>query len=200
MEKFPELKNNQVALLRANSQTGQVVNELLNLAVNDEQIVYTVFNGYHEALEAAKSIRIKEKDIECVVYGKDQEVLFYISPQQLENSFDFDFLVHLNYYLEDAFANSPDEEINQLWCDGIAEPSFSSQLTFKDIIESKKINTNAWIGIDGQSPYEMVINLGEKSVAQLKQGLSLKDSLPSWTSMDWISIDTENKIIEVNLR
>ncbi len=200
MEKFPELKNNQVALLRANSLTGHVLDEILNLAVKDEQKVYTVFNSYHEALEAAKSITINDEDMECVVYGKDHEVLFYINPRRLENSFNFDFLVQLQYHLERKFANSPDEEINQLWCDGIAKPTYSSQLTFKNIIDSRQITTKAWIGVDGQTPYDMIINLGEISVDRLMQGLSLIDCLPSQTSMDWILIDTEEKTIEVSLK
>jgi hypothetical protein len=197
MQKFPELKNSQVALLRTNSQTGLVLDEMLNLVTNDEQKVYTIFNSYYEALESAKSIMSKEENnIECVIYGKNQEVLFTLTPE-VRKSFSDDFCVHLEYHLCNALANSPDNEIKQLWCDGVRMPD--DLLTMKSVIEKKKIVTTAWIGIDGGEIYEMILKLGENSLDNFRKGLSLIDCLPDAESLDWIIIDTNKKTIELQL-
>ena len=197
MQKFPELKNNQVALLRANSQSGHVVDEMLNLATNDEQAVYTIFNSYYEALENAKSIISKENSTECVIYGKNKEVLFTLSAE-IGKAFNEDFCVHLEYHLCRTFHNSTNGEIYDLWCDGVDMPN-EDHLTSKRVIETKKIATMAWIGTDGQGRYEMIIKLGKNSLARFVQGLSLIDCLPNEESLDWITIDTGKRTIGLQL-
>jgi hypothetical protein len=85
MEKFPKIKEGQVVLLRADTSTGHVLDELFNLAIRQDQKVYTIFNTAEEALESANQI-LKEKDklVECVIYGKNQETLYYLSLYQIK--------------------------------------------------------------------------------------------------------------------
>lgn len=83
MEKFPELKEGQVALVRADFKTGHVLDELFVEAVKSDQEIYTIFNDKQEALQFAKSIIAARKDIECVISGKDEEMIFYITPQNI---------------------------------------------------------------------------------------------------------------------
>ena len=83
MERFPELKEGQVALLRADFKTGHVLDELFNEALEIDQEIYTVFDDKNEALQFAKSIIAERKDIECVISGEDGEMIFYITPQNV---------------------------------------------------------------------------------------------------------------------
>jgi hypothetical protein len=198
MQKFPELKDNQVALSRVNTQAGRVVDEMLNLTIKDEQRVYTIFTSYYEALEGAKSIMAEEKNTECVIYGKNQEVLFTLSAE-IGKAFNEDFCSHLEYHLCRTFYNSPDEEIYGLWCDGVDMP-YENHLTMKSVIETKEIPTMAWIGIDGQGRYTMTIKLGENAIESFKKGLSFIDCLPCEDSLDWITIDTQKRTIELQLK
>jgi len=85
MEKFPELKEGQVALLRADFKTGQVLDELFKEAIESHQEIYTIFDDKSEALQFEKSIIAKRKDIECVIAGEDGEMIFYITPQNISS-------------------------------------------------------------------------------------------------------------------
>jgi hypothetical protein len=81
MESFPELKGAEIVLMRANTRTGHVLDDQFELATKDNQTVFTLFNDIETALSFAKSIVSQHKTIECVIYGKDKEVLHYITQQ-----------------------------------------------------------------------------------------------------------------------
>ncbi len=77
MESFPELKKNQVALIRADKKNGHVLDEQLVLAVDKYQKVYTVFESLNEAKNFAEIFLTTNQDIELVIYSSNEEVLFY---------------------------------------------------------------------------------------------------------------------------
>lgn len=80
MEKFPQLAAGQVAVIRAESETGHILDESLKLVVSENQKVYTVLNDYEEALSLVYSIMEASKGkVECVIYNEQQEVLKYLS-------------------------------------------------------------------------------------------------------------------------
>lgn len=79
LDSFPKLSDNQVALMRAEFNTGIVLDDKFQYAVNDNQKVFTVFNSQKEAEDAAREILLKRHDIEFVIYGNDKEVLQYIT-------------------------------------------------------------------------------------------------------------------------
>ena len=81
MQQFPILNENQFALLRAEFNTGHVLDENLQLALHDGQIVYTVFDNINDALAVAESI-VKNGTIECIIYSKDRELIKYIKPEE----------------------------------------------------------------------------------------------------------------------
>ncbi len=196
MQKFPKLIDNQVALLRADARTGQVLDEAFKVVAGDEQKVYTVLNSYYEAVRFATAAMEVEKSVEFVIYGKNEETLFYLSPV-ISNSFNFDFCVKLQGHLCRTLENSPDDDINELWCDGVAVPD---QKTMKSLIGTKTIIADAWIGVDGQAKYEMVVKLGDCSLDKLKNGQNLSDCLPDEQSFDWVTIDIKKKTIELRLK
>ena len=78
MQKFPDLKSNQVTLLRAEIATGHVVDENFKLANNDDQTVYTVFESEKEALNTAKKIVTEKKNIECIIYNANEKILYQL--------------------------------------------------------------------------------------------------------------------------
>src|SRR5688500_1598681 len=89
-----------------------------------------------------------------------------------------DFMSVLEYHLSKTFKNSDDKSINSLWCDGIDHTGI--------VKENNVLETRAWIGKDGQTEYNMVINFSDEF-------LNKKTSLPSINSLDWIKIEINNK-------
>lgn len=78
MKKFPELKADQVALLRAEINTGHVLDDKYNIAINDSQNVYSIFQSVEEAIIFSKKILSEKKGVEIVIYGKEEQVLHYL--------------------------------------------------------------------------------------------------------------------------
>jgi hypothetical protein len=85
MEMFPKLKDKEVALLRAELKTGHVLDELFTVAVTNEQKVFTVFNNEDEGLQFAKLTILEKPDVEFVIYGEGEKVLFYLSSNKIES-------------------------------------------------------------------------------------------------------------------
>lgn len=83
MTTFPELSGNQVALLRAEFATGHVLDELFALAIYDSQKTYTVVGSLSDAIELSKKIVLERNDVECVVYGKNKEVLYCVDVNKI---------------------------------------------------------------------------------------------------------------------
>ena len=83
MERFPELKEGQVALVRADFKTGNVLDEAFKEAIGIDQEIYTIFDDKSEALQFAKALINERKDIECVISGEDGEMIYYITPQNV---------------------------------------------------------------------------------------------------------------------
>lgn len=81
MEKFPKLEGEQVALLRADVNTGHVLDDTLNLAVNDHQKVFTLFDDVEEALLFAKELISQNNKVECVIYSEGRKVLHHTIPK-----------------------------------------------------------------------------------------------------------------------
>ena len=82
-EKFPDIQNLQVALLRADINTGHVLDENFNLAINGNQKVFSVFDVIDCAIDFAKSIISNKKDIECNLYAQEMKFLRSITYKDL---------------------------------------------------------------------------------------------------------------------
>ena len=83
MENFPELNDSQLALLRADVKTGHILDNEFNLAINDHQKVFTLFDDAKTALLFAKDVLKKNTNVECVIYTKDKSVLYHITPENV---------------------------------------------------------------------------------------------------------------------
>jgi hypothetical protein len=113
------------------------------------------------------------------------------------DSFDQDFCSHLEYHLCRTFKNSPDKDIQNIWCDGVSDQAFVK--TKKYVNDNRRLQTKAWIGKDGQDEFEMTIVFGNKALSKYARGLDLKDCLPSDVSMNWVEIHLDKKTIELRL-
>jgi hypothetical protein len=80
MQAFPELKDNQVAVMRAEASTGHIVDIEFNLAINDEQEVFTIYESFEEAMYQINLMLASRNDMEYLIYGTNENVLKYINP------------------------------------------------------------------------------------------------------------------------
>lgn len=77
MESFPILQHNQVALLRADKNTGIVLDDQLSFALNDSQKVFSVFDSLNDAIVFADDFLSFNQKVEIVIYSDNEEVLFH---------------------------------------------------------------------------------------------------------------------------
>jgi hypothetical protein len=111
------------------------------------------------------------------------------------------FCHYLARHLSVSFEYQEDDQINDFWCDGIVMPSIDRQLYPKNINDTRKIVTTAWIGpIKGEDRYEMTIHFGPKALSRYARGLDLKECIPAVDTLDWIWLDTDEKKIELLLK
>lgn len=88
------------------------------------------------------------------------------------------------------------------WVDGVLLPE-DSQLSKSNIIDNRRIITQAWIGWQGttkQELFDMVINLGEYSVDNLLNDRNLEDCLLDSSFANWIEINEAEKLIQILLK
>jgi hypothetical protein len=78
MRQFPDLNDDQVAIMRADSLTGHVLDESFLLAVDDCQTVYTIADSLEDAIGIVDDLKAKNANVEFVIYGKDEVVLKFI--------------------------------------------------------------------------------------------------------------------------
>lgn len=79
-------------------------------------------------------------------------------------------------------------------------PFFDGELSQKSVNDTRKIITTAYIGHGGEQVFEMTIRLGKYALRRYAKGSSMVDCIPGAESMDWITLDVENKKIEVRLK
>jgi len=83
MQSFPILKDEQVALMRADIFKGRVLDELFLVARDDKQIVYTIINCFDEAIKIANQVIKEHTDVECLIYDRNQKVLSFLRPKDI---------------------------------------------------------------------------------------------------------------------
>lgn len=79
MEDFPEISNDQIVIMRADSLTGHVLDVNFNLVIQSSQKVFTVFDSLEEAIEQVKILKESRQNVEFVIYGKGKKILKFIS-------------------------------------------------------------------------------------------------------------------------
>jgi len=65
MKEFPNLIGEQVALIKADINTGIILDDNYNYSVNSDKSVYVVLANKDDAVKFAKSIVLERKNVEC---------------------------------------------------------------------------------------------------------------------------------------
>ena len=85
MKKFPQIAEHQVALVWADVKTGQVLDDNFAVVTQEAQNPYKIFDNVKAALEYAKQNITPKGNLECVIHGADEELLHYITPDNIKN-------------------------------------------------------------------------------------------------------------------
>lgn len=112
---------------------------------------------------------------------------------------DQSFCTFLEYEITKAFANSDNEVIKGLWCDGVLLPESSNSYSQKFVNDNRQIILKAFIGKDGQTEYELTLKFGNKALSRYARDLDIKECLPNMDKTKCFVIDTKERKIEIQL-
>jgi hypothetical protein len=112
---------------------------------------------------------------------------------------DQEFCEYLEYEISNAFANTKNEKLKHFWCDGILLPTFESQYSTKFVNDNRKILMTAYLGLDGQNKYELILLFGRKAQSKYARGLDISECVPNPLEDNWLEVDIAKKIIKVQL-
>lgn len=85
LEPFPSLVDTQVALIRAEYNTGIVVDVYYSRAMDSNQQVFTVYSNADEALRAAINIVQSRPNIECCIQRVGEELVHYVHQRNVND-------------------------------------------------------------------------------------------------------------------
>ncbi|OQP66505.1 hypothetical protein A3860_13550 [Niastella vici] len=112
---------------------------------------------------------------------------------------DEDFCNILEWELSAAFKYSDLEAVKWFWCDGVIMSEGEICYTKKYINDNRQTTFRAFIGMDGQTHYKLILLFGPKALSRNARDLDITECIPDPETPDWFSIDTDKKIIEVQL-
>ncbi|MFB9080246.1 hypothetical protein ACFFLS_11850 [Flavobacterium procerum] len=77
---YPILKEDEVAVLMANCETGIVLDAKFNIYQNNMEIqdVYSIFKNFQQAKEFISKISEEHDKIEFIIYNSKQEVIEFV--------------------------------------------------------------------------------------------------------------------------
>jgi hypothetical protein len=94
---------------------------------------------------------------------------------------DKEFCAFLESKLNEAFTNSPINEIKHFWCDGILLPPLEKYYSKKFVNDNRKIvMMKVFTGLTGQDKYELTLNFGSKALSRYARDLDISES---WLAM-----------------
>lgn len=118
----------------------------------------------------------------------------------MKHSLGQDFCNYLEYQITRVLRHTEHPALKGFWCDGISPTAtIYHSGSIDNTSQNKQIVTQAWLGKDGQTPYELKINLGPEAMASFNRGKNLKHAIPSSESGEWIEIDQSNKTASIYL-
>lgn len=103
-----------------------------------------------------------------------------------------------------TLSHSTDPDKRKCWCDEIQFPHMQQDELKTLALQFKQVIAKTWIDegkakdrLNGQHMYDLHINFGEESLQCLKLNVSLMDCVPE--TLDWLKIDMNKKVLEVQL-
>ena len=112
---------------------------------------------------------------------------------------DQEFCEYLEYEICKVFANNKNENLKHFTCDGVLLPTFESQYSQKFVNDNRQVLMTAYLGLDGQDKYELVLLFGRKAQSKYARNLDISECVPNPVADNWLEVDIEKKIIKVQL-
>lgn len=110
-----------------------------------------------------------------------------------------DFLSTLEHSIRQALRHLDTDETKGFWCDGILLSEGNAHYSIKSVNANRSVKLKAFLGKDGQTPYELTLLFGGHALSRYARDLSLEDCIPDRPADEWIAVDTAKKQITVHL-
>jgi hypothetical protein len=89
---------------------------------------------------------------------------------------DREFCDFLESKLENAFANSTNEQIKYFLCDGVLLPPVDKYYLKKFVNDNRKIEgLKVFTGLTGQDEYELILNFGSKALSRYARDMDISE-------------------------
>jgi hypothetical protein len=121
------------------------------------------------------------------------------SNNEQEKILDQDFCEFLEYEICKALEHSDNDQIKGFWCEGVLLNQPDNSYSQKFVNDNKQILLKAFIGIDGQTEYELTLKFGNKALSRFARNLDIKECVPRPDKQNWFDIDTKQNKIEIQL-
>lgn len=112
---------------------------------------------------------------------------------------DETFLTALEIRIGTALKEHTDAVINSFWCDGLLLSEPDMYYSLKYINDNRQTQLMVYTGRTGQDEYLLTLHFGPKSLSRLARQLDLSYCLPGISSSHWFQIDSEKRIIAIQL-
>jgi hypothetical protein len=110
-----------------------------------------------------------------------------------------DFCDILEHAISRALQHLENDETKGFWCDGILPSQPGIYNSKKHVNDHREVQLKAFIGKDGQTEYAMILKFGNRSLSRYARDLTIQECVPGADKENWLTIDIDNKIIEVQL-
>lgn len=104
-----------------------------------------------------------------------------------------DLLTFLEHAISRALHDAESNETKGFWCDGILLSEGNGHYSQKSVNNNKQVTLKAFVGKDGQTPYQLTLLFGNQALSRYARGLSLERCVPDRSTEDWFEIDVQNK-------
>lgn len=84
MKEFPKLIGDQVALIKADINTGIILDDSYNYSVNPNDSIYIVLANKDDAIKLAKSIVLEKGNVECGIYDINQKMILNVDVRNVD--------------------------------------------------------------------------------------------------------------------
>lgn len=111
---------------------------------------------------------------------------------------DQDFCDTLEHAISSTLQHMENDGTKGFWCDGVLLSQPAINYSKKYVNDHREVQLKAFIGKDGQTEYELILKFGSKSLSRYARDLEIEECVPV-DKENWFTIDTDNKIIEVQL-
>ena len=112
---------------------------------------------------------------------------------------DQDFCEFLEYEICKAFGHSKDEQVTGFWCDGIVLNQPDNTYSKKSVNDNRQVKLKAFIGMDGQTEYELTLKFGKKALSRFARNLDITECVPNSDKPNWFVVDIKRNKIEIQL-